>query len=221
MHNPYITESAFTVGNAATLPAPLFDKPTSDVGKEAVRLHKAARMATGRLQEVRDATHDAVQAVQAARAALAAEVQRGAVEGLDQEREQALSLELAAAERLADPEVHTLRSRTAVAAQKRRVRDYNAFVFEHLVELMDEELREEAVAASEALVDALQSITPVQERYRAVQRRSWALARMAAVGQQAEHWSRVLQLAPEPAPPLPSDDGLDAFARAIRPPVEA
>lgn len=214
--NPYSNGSAFTAAYADTLPELLFVKPTSDVGKEAARLHKAAQAATARLQEARDAAHDATQAMQAARAAFAAEVQRGAVEGLDQEREHELSIALAASERLADPDVHTLRSKTAVLTQKAAVRDYNAFVWEHLVELMDEELRPEAEAASAELIEALESIAPMQERYRGIQRRAWVLARVAAVGPHAEEWARILQVGSEPAPPIPSDEGLDTFVRVTK-----
>ena len=222
IQNPHRQESGLSHvrESPASLPALPFEKPTSDVGKQALSLHQEAREATERLRDVRDAQSEAISRYRAAEAALKAEIVRGAQEGgIDQEREHELSLELSAAERLADSETHALRYRVAVSTQRASVRAYNVFVWDHVVELLEAEIRPEAEAASAELVKALEKIAPVQERYRKIRDRAWQLAQITTVGEHAQYWAQTLALAADPAPPLPSDEGLAAFQRARQEPV--
>ena len=177
------------------------------------------RGATERLREVRDATNAAAAKLSAARGALQAEIVRGAQEGIDQEREHALSLELSAAERLADSETHALRYRVAVSTQRASVRAYLIYLWDHVIELLNAEIRPEAEAASAELVKALQKIEPVQERYRKSRDRAWQLAQITTVGEHGQYWAQTLALAAHPAPPVPSDEGLAEFERARQAPV--
>jgi hypothetical protein len=213
--NPYHSDSTLNQ-QPANLPRLPFDKPMSDLGKGAARLHTAAQAATERLREVRDAQGDAIAKFTAAKQALQAEIVRGAQEGMDPDREHELSLELAAAERLADPETHALRNRAAVQAQRAAVRAYNVYMWDHYPELLDAELAAEAVGASEALIAALESIRPVSERYQAVRNRVYELSRITHAGPDGQQWAKVLQLDTEPRPPLPSGESLEAFDRARR-----
>lgn len=217
--NPYHVESSFTRDQPANLPALPLVKPTSIVGKEAVRLHQIAQEATARLREVRDSQNEAIGRYRAAQAALQAEIVRGAQEGIDQEREHELSLELSAAERLAEPGAHQLRQRAAVARQRDSVRAYNVYLWENMPAILDAEIRPEAEAASAELVAALEKLAPVHERYRAIHEKARSIANVAAIGEHASFWAQALKLADEPAPPLPSDDGIAAFERARQVPV--
>ena len=221
IQNPHRQESGLSHvrETPASLPALPFEKPTSDVGEQALALHQEAQEATERLHQVRLATNDAAANLRQAREALQAEIVRGAQEGIDQEREHALSLELSAAERLADPETHALRYRVAVSTQRTSVRAYNVFVWDHVVELLEAEIRPEAEAASAELVKSLEKIAPVQERYRKIRDRAWQLAQITTVGEHAQYWAQTLALAADPAPPLPSDEGIAAFERARQAPV--
>ena len=212
--NPHRDGSTFQLNQPANLPRLPFEKPTSDVGKEAAKLHRAAQRATDRLREVRDAQADAATKLTNARQALQAEVVRGARDGIDQEREHELSLELAAAERLADGETHMLRQRVAVSAQREAVRELNVYLWDHVIELLDAELRHEAEAASAELVEALATIAPAQERYRQAQDSVYELLRITAHGEHAQAMSKLLAVGQEPAPPLPSDEAVETFERA-------
>ena len=219
--NPYQNVSAFGQNQPASLPALPFEKPVSDLGKEAAQLHRAAQTAAARIRDVRDASADASRRLSVATAALKVEVIRGAREGVDQEREHELALEVAAADRLADATTHQLRQQVAVSAQREAVQAYNVFVWDHWTQLLDAEIRPEAEAASAELANALESIAPVRERYLAIQRRAYELARVAAHGEHAQHWATALRLAQEPAPPLPSAEAVEAFeqARKVAPAV--
>jgi hypothetical protein len=138
---------------------------------------------------------------------------------MDEEREHELSMELAAAEHRAKPETHQLRHRAAVTAQRAAVRAFNVFMWDELPRLLDAEIRPEAEAASEALQEALAGIAPIQERYNAIQEKARQLAHVAAVGEHSLYWSQALKLAAEPAPPLPSDEGIATFERARTAPI--
>jgi hypothetical protein len=215
--NPHAIESAYTQDQPASLPALPFAKPTSPLGKQAASLHRAAQSATGRLSSVREAHAEAVARFKAAQAALQAEIVRGGKEGPDLDRERELSVELSAAERLADAGSFQLRYRSAVQEQRARVRDYRVFLWENVIQLLELEIRPEAETASAELVRALASIESQKQRYQAVRQRAYELLRITAAGEFADYFGRSLQLAQEPLPPLPSDEALAEFERARTP----
>ncbi len=217
--NPHASESGFTTDAPASLPPLPFTKPVSDLGKAAKRLHAAATDATARLHEVRGQQSDAIARFRAAQAALQAEVIRGGREGADAEREQKLSLELSAAERLANPETHQLRYRSSVAEQRARVRELKVFLWDHVIDLLEAEIRPEAESASEALVKALATIDPVRQRYLAIQRAAVDLLSITAAGEYGPHFAQSLRVPCEPLPPLPSEEAIAEFERARTPEV--
>lgn len=216
--NPYRVESSFVQDQSANLATLPIAKPRSEAAKEAVKLHQDAQEATARLREVRDAQNDAIGRYQRAQAALQAEIVRGAKGGIDQEREHELSLELAAAERMAEPRTHQLRQRAAVEAQRAAVRAYNVHVWDQLPALLDE-IRPEAEQASAELVEALERIAPIRQRYQQIAEQARQLSLIAATGEHAHYWAQTLKLADEPAPPLPSDEGIATFERMRQAPA--
>lgn len=219
--NPHERPSSFGAGQAAQVPQYPVDTPVSAVGAEGLKIVREAREATRKLQVVRDTQQQAVDRYRAARAAYEAEVQRGGQTGQpDLDREHELSLELSACERAADPRTHQLRQQAAIAEQRRLSFAASTWLWDHVIEVLDDELRDEAEAASEELIEAYASIHHSVDRYNAIRQRVWELMQITVAGEHAQGWAQALQLAPEPQPPLPSDDAIAMFERARQPDPE-
>ena len=219
IQNPHAFQSSFTQGQPAALPVfPLGDKPKSDAGREAKRLHDAATVAARQLQAVRDSATEATAKLRAARQALDEELVRGAREGIDHDKQQKLSIELSAAERLADQQTFRIQYAAAVEAQRDAVRAYKSYAWTEYATLLEEELAAEAHAASAALVKALATIEPVQARYNAIKQRVWDLSQITVAGEHADFFGKALAIAPEPQPPLPDPAAVEQFAHAVKPP---
>lgn len=215
--NPHARPSSFGAGVAAQPPLYPIDKPHSAIGKEGLRIVQEAREATRKLQVVRDTQQDAVNRYRAARAAYEAEVTRGGQTGQpDLDREHELSLDLSAAERACDPHTHQLRQQAAITEQRTRVSAANVWLWDHVIDVLDEELRDEAEAASAELIEAYESIQHSVDRYQAIRQKVWELMQITVAGEHAQALAQTLQLAPEPEPPLPSAEGLEVFERAAR-----
>jgi len=208
---------------AVALPAYPIDQPVSEIGKEGLRLVQEAREATRKLGVVRDTQQDAASRYRAARAAYEAEVQRGGQTGKpDLGREHELSLELSAAERACDPQTHQIRQQAAISAQRAAASAASVWLWDNVIDVLDEELRDEAEAASAELTEALASIRHSVDRYNAIRQRVWQLMQITVAGEHGQELAQVLALGQEPLPPVPSDEGIAIFerARAPEPPAD-
>jgi len=219
--NPHARPSSFGSGQPGQVPQYPIDKPVSEIGAEGLKIVQEAREATRKLQVVRDAQQDAVSRYRAARAAYEAEVRRGGETGEpDLDREHELSLELSACERAADPQTHQLRQHAAIGAQRAAATAASVWLYDNLIAVLDEELREEAESASAELIEAYASIQHSVDRYNAIRQRVFELMQITVAGEHAQEWARILQLDAEPLPPLPSDEGIAIFERARQPDPE-
>ncbi|MBV9337938.1 MAG: hypothetical protein JO243_18795 [Solirubrobacterales bacterium] len=211
--NPY---STLTPHQVTDLPPFPLDKPTSKVGKEAARLHQAAREATATLHKVRAHQSDLAAQLRAARAAF--EEQAVSTE-IDIELTEKLAHDLYVIERRCDPAILNVQNMNATRAQREAVRRYLAYAYENLAELVAE-LEPAAEAVAEKMAEALRNLEPVQAEYNGVRQRVFDLVGIAVAGPDAEHWAQALAIPDAPAVPIPSD-GLAAFTRAQQPnPVE-
>lgn len=190
---------------------PLPPRCVTDAGKKANELHAAAQAAVARVQLARDAGTDALTRYKAAEAALAAEIERGAREGLDIELEQELADAVVSAEKLAAHSVVAGRVRLAEAAAQRAVDAYHAHVRANLVELIGE-VADAVHAPTAAYKEALAALEPIREAYAAVRAPIANLLAIAMPQAQAAHAGHGLQAAPdvsryqlpaEPETPLP------------------
>ena len=216
--NPHAVSGNLGADIPAILPPFPFGKPSTPLTKELKQLHDRAVSATAQIQAVRDSTSAAASRLRDAKAALSAEVIRGAEHGIDGELEEKLALEVAAAERLADGAVFQTRSRVATQAQRAAVRAYLRAAWDAYLDLVDE-LRPEAEKVAERLEEALEAVRPVQDEYNAIAERVRQLNQVATVGEWAEYCNQALALPASPAAPIPSDEGLEAFRRARQVPV--
>jgi len=220
----------------AHTPALVFEQPSSELQRELARLHaEVARYAAAHTQRVRDVTRDG-EAAREAKAALDAEIARGAREArpnADLEADLALAYERAKAK--ATPEVHEPRVQLAYDAYISALGEYEGFVREHVEELV-EELRSEAeeVAAEwqKAHEKARRLLDPVEEKHRQLHARVSVLAgyqqkirrSLVPEGTTPFHPSHfeTLELLTVPAnaygtPPVPTPEAIAEYAAHVRP----
>ena len=204
----------FNLGASAGLPANPIPNPKTALGKEALTLYEAAKTATARIRECRDAESDAARTLAEARAALHAEVARGGRDGQDIDREVELARELQARQLHADADLHNRRRDAALDAQRDAVQAWVYFVRNHTRELIEGELEDVAKRVSEELIAAREQAQPAEDAYRAFREQVRELTNIVVVGPDphtaaslgipsrddiALKWA----LAPDPEPPLP------------------
>lgn len=234
---PDITAQA----NVPTFP---FTEPATDLQREAGRLHaELVRFAAAHSERVQDVRNDG-KAVNVTKAALDAEIARGAREANPNatlEAELALAWERAKAK--ATPEFHEPRVQLAYGAYIEALEAYEVFLRDHVDELV-EELRPEAEAVAaewhRANEKARKLLSPVEERHRELHQRVEALTSYQRtirrslvpegnVGFHPSHWEqiRLLDVAPDGfgTPPIPSPEAVASYVGYTRPapvqPVES
>ena len=83
-----------------------------------------------------------------------------------------------------------------MAEQRARVRAVNVFLWDHLPELIDEELRAEAEAASAALVEAPEVDQARDRPLPAIRQRVWELLQITHAGEHAQELAQILAIEP-------------------------
>lgn len=222
-----MTVQPFSLGATDGLPANPIPNPKTALGKEALALYEAAKTATARVRECRDAEIDAARALAEARAALQAEVERGGRDGQERDREVELARELQARQLHADTDLHNRRRAAALDAQRDAVQAWVYFVRRHTRALIEGELEDVARRVSEALIAAREQTQPAEDAYRAVREQVRALTNVVVVGPDprtaaslgvpsrddiALKWA----LASDPEPPLPAREVYAPARRARR-----
>lgn len=210
-----MTVQPFILGAPAGLPANPIPNPKTALGKEALALHEAAKTATARIRECRDAETDAARALAEARAALQAEVERAGRDGQDVEREVELARELEARQLHADADLHNRRRAAALDAQCDAVKAWVYFVRRHTRALIEGELEDVGKRVSEALIAAREQAQPAEDAYRAFREQVRELTNIVVVGPDPQTAASLgvpsrddialkWALAPDPQPPLPA-----------------
>lgn len=150
------------------VPPLVISNPTSDEGKELVKLHATAEELTRILAACRLAHRDAQAAVGVAEAALAAELDRGSQTGeQNTETEIALVRKIEDCKTAASPALHVSRIAAATERQVQAAGAVRTHVDRNIAPLL-EELRPEAEKATAELAAARAKMAPSLEAYGAV-----------------------------------------------------
>jgi hypothetical protein len=204
------------LGPNAPLPLPGFPipNPSSKVGREAERLHTAAQEATETIVTCQRTASDATEAVALAEFALNSEIERSAATGKQSPVEGKLIAAVRSAKDLANPSVHQDRIERAIANQRALVGGYRGYVQMNLRELLGE-LRLEAEAATQALIEAQEVLAPKRVAKDDVARRISGLIDVFAKSyDERKRWALV---ADDRLVPWPDELVLEDFHRRTHP----
>jgi hypothetical protein len=139
--------------------------PTTEAGKELVRLHAQAEEATRILHACEQAQQDAQAAVRVAEGALAAELDRGATSGEQNAKtEVGLVRKIEDARIAADPSLHVPRIEAAVGRQIDAVLAVRSHIECNITELLAE-LMPDAERITAELAEARSAMSPYLQAY--------------------------------------------------------
>jgi hypothetical protein len=147
------------------VPPLVITEPTTEAGRELVRLHALAEEATRILHANQQAQRDSHLAVGVAEAALGAELDRGAQLGeQNTEAEVALVRKIEDCKIAADPSLHARRIASALQAQNQAVWSVRSHTERHVAELLDE-IRPDAERVHAELTEAREKLAPFVRSY--------------------------------------------------------
>lgn len=162
-------------GNETAVPRLVLGKPKTAAGKELVKLHADAEEASRILHANQRAHREAIDAVGDARAALAAELDRGSRAGeQDSKAEVALVRKIEDANIAADQMLHAQRIEAAIGRQNQAAEAVRAHIERNIADLLDE-LRPDAERVTAELAEARAVMTPHLAAYNEIAERVNAL----------------------------------------------
>ena len=164
------------------IPAFPISHPSTEEGKEALRLYGVALEAAERVQDARQLAHTSAAAVVAgARRERDDEVARSVSAPVDPNKLRQLETTLDEAELDARPANHQRRHALALDAQRRAVEEFRMYARTN-ARVLFEEIRADAEEATERLAEARESIAPFANAYTEALTRSDALVAIVVPG---------------------------------------